>query len=73
MTPNGCGAATNTVKDVKGRNRAATIMQAMIISLRTHLLGYHRFNMKFKMILLQGGIYPMFLRMILVTGKLYGD
>ena len=39
ITPNGCGEATNTVKDVKGRIRAATILRAKIISSRTHLMG----------------------------------
>ena len=73
MTPNGCGEATNNLKYFIGGIRAATIMQAMIISPRIHLPGYHLVNPKLKMILLQGEISQLFLRMIPMTGKLYGD
>ena len=72
MTPNGCGAATNTIKDVKCRIRMATILQAMIISSITHLLGYHIVKIQLKMRLLQGKISPLFLRMMPVTCKFYG-
>ena len=73
MTPNECGASRNNLKYFKGRIRAATILQAMTISSRTHLPGYHIIKMKLTMILIQGEISPLFLRMIPMTGKLYGD
>ena len=73
MTPNGCGAAKNTVKDGEVRIRAATILRAMKSYSRTHPLGYHIVNMQLTMILLQGYSYPILLRMMLVSGKLDGD
>ena len=73
MTPNVCGAATNTVKYFKGRIRVAIILQAVTIYSRTHLLGYHLVKLKLTMILLQGEMYTLFLRMMPVTGTFYGD
>ena len=73
MTPNGCGAATNTVKDVKDSIREAKILRAMKSSSRTHLLGYNLVKLQLTMILIPGDMYPRFLRMILVTGTLDGD
>ena len=73
MKPHGCGASTNTVNYFNGRIRAATILQAMKISSRTQITGYHLVKLKLTMILLQGEMYTLFLRIMPVTGTFYGD
>ena len=73
MIPNGCGASKNTVNYFKGRIRAAKILWVMIISSINHLPGYHLVKLKLTMILLQGEMYTLFLRMMPVTSTFYGD
>ena len=56
-----------------GRIRAATILQAVTSSPRTHLLGYELVNLQFRIRLLQGERSSRFLVILPVTDTLDGD